>query len=161
LCSYIRAAKFYKLLTSMKINSIFITTLNLSFCQLSGQYLQIIKGADFKFLKNLDLSGNLIVAKDIKLLINANWTFLKRIDFTFNKIGNQGLSYLMKCNWLKTIEYLNLSETYITNSGIQILTRGNWAKVIWINLSNNDLSFISSNTLSCINFAAIKRLLLN
>lgn len=104
-----KAIKFNYLLTSIKVHDPFITTLKISFCQLTGNELQMIEQADFKFLKNLDLSGNFIGGVDIQYLIKAHWPFLKRVDFTFNKIGNRGLAYLIKCKWLKCVQFLNLS----------------------------------------------------
>jgi Leucine-rich repeat (LRR) protein len=67
----------------------------------------------------------------------------------------------MKCNWLKSVSFLNLSDTFITNNGVQTLARGNWKKLTWLNLSNNNLSFVSSNMLSQINFKNIEKLRLN
>ena len=126
-----------------------IIKLDLSFKSIKEIDLEILENANFKELKELDLSHNKI--SDIKVLEKVKFEKLEILNLIKNNLSD--INILEKVNF-KELKVLFLSYNKI--SDIRVLEKVKFEKLEILNLSMNNISDI--NILEKVNFKELKEL---
>ncbi len=137
---------------NLNIKDINLQKLNLKNKRIGDKGFEILEKINFKELKELYLSGNII--SDIKILEKVRFEQLEILNLGSNKISD--------INILEKVNFKNLKKLYLHNnniSDIKILKKVRFEQLEILNLDENKISDI--NILEKVNFKNLKELYLD